>query len=67
VKSTIDNKLWKFANTGAEESMEIESPLFEEKVISLKYDEQKIKQFHQRAQQYLHINCDNEDLIKHHV
>ncbi len=47
--------------------MEIESPLFEEKVISLKYDEQKIKQFHQRAQQYLHINCDNEDLIKHHV
>jgi len=62
VKSKIDNKLWEFANTDAEEVIEIESLDFEEKVMSLLYDEQKIKQFHRRAQRCLHENYGNEDL-----
>ena len=62
VKSKIDNKLWEFANTDAEEIIEIDSLDFEEKVMSLLYDEQKIRQFHRMAQRYLHENYGNEDL-----
>jgi len=62
VKAVTDNELWEFRNTDAEEVIEIDSLLFEEKVMSLLHDEQKRKKFHQSANRCLLENYSNEDL-----
>jgi len=62
VKPKIDNSLWEFTNTGAEEAVEIDSLDFEEKIMDLLYDERKRNQFIQKANQCLIENYRNEDL-----
>ena len=62
VKPKIDNSLWEFINTGAEEAVEIDSLAFEEKIMDLLYDERKRNQFIQKANQCLIENYRNEDL-----
>jgi hypothetical protein len=62
VKAVTDNELWEFRNTDAEEVIEIDFFLFEEKIMEMLYNEQKRMQFHQKASRYLFENHCYEDL-----
>jgi hypothetical protein len=62
IKYKVDNSLWEFINTDADEALEIDSFLFEEKIMEMLYNEQKKMQFHQKASRYLFENHCYEDL-----